>query len=301
VGGWYDRGRYRWGGAETRPLSFDALRVSVFSKDEATPLESIHFRGEPGVSWVVGKAAPIDAAIAASSEVRRAGRPETFSAVTLAGNITAWQWAFGDGGTAAGSSVSHVFAEPGDYEVVLTFSDGSHTASVRQKVAVGSPVGVAIVPLSGPVMAGQPVEWTVQATAGQPTEYRWDFGDGNTAAGATVRHRYEQPGIFTVSATGSDGRHAGQSRAIVRVHTPDTLHVPQVLLDTDQKNEQDDQHYFGYALFSELDVLGVNSVHHGGGQEPVNYQEILHVLELARQSGLDRHREPVVYRGANQR
>jgi chitodextrinase len=301
VGGWYDRGRYRWGGADSRPLRFDAFRVSVFSKDEATPLESIHFRGEAGISWVVGKAAPIDAAIVVPDATQRAGRPEAFAAKTLAGNITSWKWAFGDGGAAEGPSVSHVYADAGEYEVVLTFSDGQHTASIRQKVAIGSPVGIAIVPLAGPVIAGEPVEWAVAATAGQPTEYRWDFGDGSAAQGATVRHRYEKPGIYKVTVTGSDGRHSGASRAIVRAHAPETLHVPQVLLDTDQKNEQDDQHYFGYALFSELDVLGVNSVHHGGGQEPVNYQEILHVLELARQSGLAAHREPTIYRGANRR
>jgi inosine-uridine nucleoside N-ribohydrolase len=77
--------------------------------------------------------------------------------------------------------------------------------------------------------------------------------------------------------------------------------VPQVHLDTDQKNEQDDQHYFGYALFSELDVLGVNSVHHGGGQELINYREILHVLDLAKRSGLPEHRVPFLFRGADVR
>jgi inosine-uridine nucleoside N-ribohydrolase len=77
--------------------------------------------------------------------------------------------------------------------------------------------------------------------------------------------------------------------------------VPQVLLDTDQKNEQDDQHYLGYGLFSELDLLGVNSVHHGGGQEPINYEEILHIINLAGQSGLAAERRVLVFRGANER
>ena len=37
-GGWYDRGRYVWGGAGTEPVEVDALRVSVFSKDAASPI-----------------------------------------------------------------------------------------------------------------------------------------------------------------------------------------------------------------------------------------------------------------------
>lgn len=220
VGGWYDRGLYQWGGPAVEPLRFDAFRVSLFSKDDATPIESIHFRGEAGVSWIVGQRSTVD---------------------------------------------------------------------------------VRIAPLTGPVMAGQPVAMQAQAAAGSPTQFRWRFGDGNTAEGADVRYAYPKPGIYQVTVEASDGRHTATSRAIVRVHTPETVHVPQVLLDTDQKNEQDDQHYFGYALFSELDVLGVNSVHHGGGQEPVNYAEILHVLDLAKKSGLPAHREPAVYRGANRR
>ena len=53
VGGWYNNGRFEWGGAEQVPIAADAFRVSVFSKDDETPIKSIHFRGEEGVSWVV--------------------------------------------------------------------------------------------------------------------------------------------------------------------------------------------------------------------------------------------------------
>jgi hypothetical protein len=63
----------------------------------------------------------------------------------------------------------------------------------------------------------------------------------------------------------------------------------------------DDQHYLSYGLFSELDLLGVNSIHHGGGQEPVNYREILHIIELSEKSGLPKERVPFVFRGANER
>jgi inosine-uridine nucleoside N-ribohydrolase len=88
---------------------------------------------------------------------------------------------------------------------------------------------------------------------------------------------------------------------LIRVHTDETLSIPQVLLDTDQKNEQDDQHYLGYGLFSDLDILGVNSVHHGGGQEPINYEEILNIINLSLQSGLAKDRKPLVFRGADKR
>lgn len=226
VGGWYDRGRYVWGGLETEPIAIDAVRVSVFSKDDATPIKSIHFRGELGRSWLMAH---------------------------------------------------------------LTADD----------VIDAAPFQARITPLTAPVMGGQPVEFDGSGSTIAEADFLWDFGDGSQARGKRVEHVFQEPGIRKVSLTVSDGKHKHVGTAIVRVHTPKTLHVPQVHLDTDQKNEQDDQHYFGYALFSELDVLGVNSVHHGGGQEPINYREILQVLDLARKSGLPEHRVPLIFRGAN--
>ena len=55
IGGWYDSGRFGWGGPGRRARSFDAFRVSLFSRDDNNPLESIHLRGEPGVSWVIAR------------------------------------------------------------------------------------------------------------------------------------------------------------------------------------------------------------------------------------------------------
>ena len=55
VGGWYNSGRYVWGGTATKAIKLDGIRVSVFSKDETTPIRSIHFRGELGRSWVVAR------------------------------------------------------------------------------------------------------------------------------------------------------------------------------------------------------------------------------------------------------
>ena len=228
VGGWYDRGRYVWGGVDTEPVALDAIRVAVFSKDDATPLKSIHFRGEAGRSWVVAK---------------------------------------------------------------VTADD----------VIMPAPFQARITPLIAPVMVGQPVTFDGRGSTIAEADFAWDFGDGSQATGKQAEHVFREAGIRKVTLTISSGKHKHVGMAIVRVHTPETLHVPQVHLDTDQKNEQDDQHYFGYALFSELDILGVNSVHHGGGQEAVNYGEILHVLDLAKQSGLPKDREPFIFRGADVR
>ena len=299
-GGWYNTGRYVWGGAGTEPITLDAFRVCVFSPDATTPLKSIHFRGEEGLSWVVAELAPIDARIVAPPRAR-AGQPVRFSAEVLAGKPTSWRWDFGDGASATGQTASHTFAQPGEREVTLTFSDGDHTAKTTATVVVASPVAARIAPLAAPVMVGKKVTFDGSRSLGPVRSWRWDFGDGTSGEGRSATHAFAKPCIYTVALTVSDGTHDGRGTAIVRVHTPETVHVPQVLLDTDQKNEVDDQHYFGYGLFSELDVLGVNSIHHGGGQEPVNYAELVNVLDLAKRSGLPAHRVTAIYRGANRR
>jgi hypothetical protein len=146
---------------------------------------------------------------------------------------------------------------------------------------------------------------------GNSSNAHWQLGDGTTADGSSVTHIYQEPGIYRVVMGSKVGETFDElSSAIVRVHTPETVHLPQVLLDTDARNEVDDQHYIAYGLFSNLDVLGINSAHHGphrinhfgAAQEAINYGEILYIIELSRISGLLEHRTenqiPRAFRGA---
>jgi len=198
IGGWYDRGLYVWGGAAQAPVEFDALRVSVFSKDDRTRLKNIQFNGEENVAWLVARLAPLDARIARPAAPIRAGQPTQWSAEPLMGQMQTWRWSFGEGVTAKGRTVTHTFAAPGDYSVGLTFSDGQHTVTVRDSVRVVAPLQVDIEPLTSQVMAAQPFHLTARTVFGKPTQFTWDMGDGHTATGAKVGHTYAQPGLYQV-------------------------------------------------------------------------------------------------------
>jgi len=184
---------------------------------------------------------------------------------------------------------------------------GAHEQATKSPIDEKQYVGT-IVPLDGPVLAGKAVTFKLN---GKPYNPHWELGDGATADGASVTHSYKEPGIYrVVMGSKVDDAFNVLSSALVRVHTPETLHLPQVFLDTDARNEVDDQHYIAYGLFSNLDVLGINSAHHGphrinhfgAAQEPINYGEILYIIELSRNSGLLNHRAenqiPKAYRGA---
>ena len=94
------------------------------------------------------------------------------------------------------------------------------------------------------------------------------------------------------------------STMITRVHTSETIHVPQIFLDTYARNEADDQHYIAYCLYSDMDIIGINSIYNNGpGSEQINYGEIFHVMKLMNWSGYDWDSLPLerVYHGAGKK
>jgi len=160
-----------------------------------------------------------------------------------------------------------------------------------------------ITPLSGSVLQGNSVTFDASNSSGTIDTYHWNFDDGSTTTGRTVSKSFGAAGIYRVTLTVSNSTRSNSSSALVRVHTLATVNVPQVMLDTDAGNEQDDQHYLAYALFSELDVLGINSIHHQNklGTEESNYKELLKIVDLAKKSGLPDARVPRIFRGAKQK
>jgi PKD repeat protein len=100
--------------------------------------------------------------------------------------VTAYRWSFGDGGSANGASVEHIYTEPGEYEVVLSieYEGGAEPARLTRRISV-----VAVLP--NPFFEdfdradGVPEGWTVASG-------NWSIVDGaleveTTAAGeATI-------------------------------------------------------------------------------------------------------------------
>ena len=301
VGGWYDRGRYVWGGRDVKPVHFDGLRVSLFSKDSATRLKNIHFCAEENVSWMVAFLPPIDAQIVVQTQVPRAGEVVEFAGKPVFGTVQSWQWNFGDGKSATGQTVAHTFGKAGTYNVVLTLSGAGHTVNIVEQVTIHPAVEAQITPLSGSVLEGNPLPFDASNSFGAIGTFQWDFGDGSTATGKQVTKSFSKAGIYQVTLKVGNSTGSDSSSALVRAHTPATVKVPQVIVDSDV--EEDDIYTIAYALYSELDVLGMTAVHHGGeepGAVKANYERMLKVIDLARQSGLPAARQPRVFLGADQ-
>jgi large repetitive protein len=124
--------------------------------------------------------------------------------------IVSWGWDFGDGTTASGKTVSHTYEKYGRFPVTLTVQTDTRTkcgsTSIKQFITVNSPpradAGEDIhVGVNQPVHLKGSLSEDLDGTI---TVYNWKFGDGKTADGLDVRHKYSKSGVYDVTLTVTD-------------------------------------------------------------------------------------------------
>ncbi|MBI4916793.1 MAG: PKD domain-containing protein [Acidobacteria bacterium] len=102
------------------------------------------------------------------------GGPITYTASVAAGSppIT-YGWDFGDGQTGTGQVVTHTFAGPGTYNVVLTVTncDGASTANVAHQVTIPALPAVSLVKTVGTVAGVCAATDAITVAAGTPVYY----------------------------------------------------------------------------------------------------------------------------------
>ena len=125
-------------------------------------------------------------------------------------------WAFGDGESGIGPTVTHAYAGPGTFTVTLTASDARpRDVSVTQVIVVRAPPPP---PPEGNVTAafdytidGWTVTFVDRSTSdrGLPIATRfWAFGDGTSSSEASPTHTYAPSGLtasYTVVLVACDG------------------------------------------------------------------------------------------------
>lgn len=148
------------------------------------------------------------------------------------GTIDSYSWDFGDGGTSAQPSPSHIYAADGTYSVVLTVagSEGSDTEIKVAFISVGSASGGDTVTadfVGSPNAGTAPltVEFTDTSTpAGEILSWSWEFGDGTSSSEQNPSHEYASVGTYAVSltVTGSGGSDTETKSSYITVNEQPT-------------------------------------------------------------------------------
>jgi PKD repeat protein len=134
----------------------------------------------------------------------------TFDASGSQGEITKYQWSFGDGTIGEGKIVTHTYRTGGRYHVDLIISDSqgaTETASQEIEVQFGKPRACFELRPANP-RAGEQVQF--DASCSEPQDrivmYRWSFGDGSFIEGREVKvtHTYKASGVYPVVLVVSD-------------------------------------------------------------------------------------------------
>jgi PKD repeat protein len=115
------------------------------------------------------------------------------------GAIHEFAWDFGDGRTASGEELTHVYEKPGDYVARLRLRGPGGESEKRCTVRV-LPSDRAAADFRGRPLKGRGrLEVRFENLSLNAKRYAWDFGDGKTSTEAAATHLYEKPGLYTVS------------------------------------------------------------------------------------------------------
>ncbi len=151
------------------------------------------------------------------------------------GDALTYRWEFGDGETGEGVKTQHTYAKGGAYRVVLTVNDqkgmDDSAASAQMNVLINN-APTASIETDGKGCVGKPVAFSGERSSdpdGNGLQYRWDFGDGETAQGARAEHAYAKGGNYTVVLTVDDGLNTTCSVVMAKaqavINTPPVANV----------------------------------------------------------------------------
>ena len=119
------------------------------------------------------------------------------------GNPTSWKWNFGDGTYSTKQNPVYTYSKEGTYTVSLKVknADGSDEETISSYITVSAPLKPPVAEFSASPTSGKApltVSFTDLST-GEPTSWRWRFGDGTYSTNQNPVHTYSKEGKYTIS------------------------------------------------------------------------------------------------------
>ncbi|MCS3924882.1 PKD domain-containing protein [Methanosalsum natronophilum] len=111
-------------------------------------------------------------------------------------------WEFGDGETSDEREPTHIYNEPGTYDVILTVAnDVGEDKTARPIIVRALPENPKAKFTANPSEGEVPLEVTFSDESENAFEYYWEFGDGATSDEREPTHIYNEPGTYDVTLT----------------------------------------------------------------------------------------------------
>lgn len=173
--------------------------------------------------------------------------------VDVDGNIVAYQWDFGDGGSSDLANPDYTYTTSGTYNATLTVTDNDNNqASDSSVVNVSAGNEAPIVQVNGPFdeFVNTSIAFSSAGSIdndGTITSYFWDFGDGNSSTQANPTHTYQAASTYTVELTVTDNNNASSSISTTAVIKPILLDYCAISGNT------------GYEWIANVDTGGVSN------------------------------------------
>ena len=152
-------------------------------------------------------------------------QPVELSVENISLNSDSCKWDFGDGSIPVYNikKTVHNYNEPGEYILTLTiYGDCGSSAITTKKISVYPRPEADFIQNLDTLYAGQLLKLESLTPSGEL--YLWNFGDGNTAYGKNVDHKYQFEGTFnislTVSSENSCADTASSKRAVTVIANP---------------------------------------------------------------------------------
>ncbi|MFA4859379.1 PKD domain-containing protein [Methanoregula sp.] len=134
------------------------------------------------------------------------------------GQVTKWQWDFGDGISSNEKNPAHSYRNPGVYNVILTVTNDYGISDVTKTKYITAIGGLQSKFLADPNNGKAPlaVKFT-DLSYGNPTSWKWDFGDGAVSTEQNPSHMFTKGGAFDVQLTVTRDTTTSTSKQVVNV------------------------------------------------------------------------------------
>ncbi len=210
-----NNGRYQWSIPAEIPSTDNAfIRYTLTVSDGSAQAIT------PAAFTILGSTQePISGLTVVNDSPTVLGETTILTATVISGTNITYDWDLGDGFSASGSVVSHIYPDLGIYSATVTATNSISQADASTQVEIyEQPLTGLVAANDGPTILGEITILSATVTSGSNVVYEWDLGDGDIAAGSIVYHIYPDTGTYTATVTAANAVSVAQASTIVEAY-----------------------------------------------------------------------------------